>query len=296
MVAAFSSTATFDKSFWIDENNGNHYYVGVTYPEYAIDDEDVLGSVLVTSSSGGKPIPFRNFSVVRDRNTAVEINHHNLSRVYNVYANVDGRDVGRTSAEIEERISGIRENLPRGYSMELDGEVSVMRSSFANLGLGLGLALLFAYLIVVPLFRSFKQPLGMLIAFPPALAGVVGLLWITGTPLSIQALMGAIMVVGITVSYGNLLVDRINLLRSEGMSIDESLIEGSRQRLRPIIMTALTTILGLMPTALGFGGSSINKPLALAVIGGTAMAAILTLYIVPAAYRLLSKSEIKDGQ
>jgi len=293
MVAAFSSTATFDKSFWIDEGNGNHYYVGVTYPEYAIDSDDVLGNVLVTSTTTGKSIPFRNFSVVRDRNTAVEINHHDLSRVFNVYANVDGRDVGRTSADIEEKIKGIRDNLPRGYSMELDGEVNVMRSSFANLGLGLALALLFAYLIVVPLFRSFKQPISMLIAFPPALAGVVGLLWVTGTALSIQALMGAIMVVGITVSYGNLLVDRINKLRLEGLSLDDAIQEGSTQRLRPIIMTALTTILGLLPTALGWGGSSINEPLALSVIGGTAMAAILTLYVVPTGYRLFSKSEVE---
>ena len=293
MVAAFSSTATFDKSFWIDEGNGNHYYVGVTYPEYEIDGEDVLGSVLVSSSLTDKPIPFRNFSIVRDKNTAVEINHHNLSRVYNVYANVEGRDVGRTSADIEERLSEIKSNLPAGYTMDLDGEVSVMRSSFANLGLGLFLALLFAYLIVVPLFRSFRQPVGMLIAFPPALAGVVGLLYVTGTPLSIQALMGSIMVVGITVSYGNLLVDRINKLRTEGMSLEEALTEGSRQRLRPIIMTALTTVLGLLPTAIGFGGSSINEPLALAVIGGTSMAALLTLYVVPVGYRFFSKPELK---
>lgn len=291
MVAAFSSTATFDKSFWIDEGNGNHYYVGVTYPEYEIDGEDVLGSVLVASKTKEKPIPFRNFSIVRNRNTAVEINHHNLSRVFNVYANVEGRDVGRTSADIEDRIADIKANLPRGYSLDLDGEVSVMRSSFANLGLGLGLALLFAYLIVVPLFRSFKQPIVMLLAFPPSLAGVVGLLYFTGTPLSIQALMGAIMVVGITVSYGNLLLDRINKLRAEGMPLEEALAQGSKQRLRPIIMTALTTVLGLLPTALGFGGSSINEPLALAVIGGTVMAALLTLYVVPAGYRLFSKSE-----
>jgi len=292
MVAAFSSTATFDKSFWIDEGNGNHYYVGVTYPEYEIDGEDVLGSVLVSSSLTEKPIPFRNFSIVRDRNTAVEINHHNLSRVFNVYANVDGRDIGRTSADIEESLSEIKSSLPSGYTLDFDGEVSVMRSSFANLGLGLGLALLFAYLIVVPLFRSFRQPIGMLIAFPPALAGVIGLLYVTGTPLSIQALMGSIMVVGITVSYGNLLVDRINKLRDEGMSMEEALTEGSRQRLRPIIMTALTTVLGLLPTAIGFGGSSINQPLALAVIGGTSMAALLTLYVVPAGYRFFSKSEL----
>ena len=112
MVAAFSSTATFDKSFWIDEGNGNHYYVGVTYPEYEIDGEDVLGSVLVASKTQEKPIQFRNFSIVRNRNTAVEINHHNLSRVFNVFANVDGRDVGRTSADIEDRIADLKANFP----------------------------------------------------------------------------------------------------------------------------------------------------------------------------------------
>ena len=291
MVAAFSSTATFDKSFWIDEGNGNHYYVGVTYPEYAIDSEDVLGHVLVQGAEGGKPIPFRTFSKVSNRSSAVEINHHDLSRVFNVYANVDGRDIGRTSLEIERRLEGIQANLPRGYSMDFDGEVAVMRSSFSNLGLGLVLALLFAYLIVVPLFRSFKQPIAMLVAFPPALSGMIALLWITGTPLSIQALMGAIMVVGITVSYGNLMVDRINSLRRDGMGLEEAIVAGSQQRLRPILMTAITTVLGLMPTAWGLGGSQINQPLALAVVGGTIMAAWLTLYVVPAGYRLFNASE-----
>ena len=291
MVAAFSSTATFDKSFWIDEGNGNHYYVGVTYPEYAIDDEDVLGSVLVQTADGAPPVPFRSFSEVQNRSTAVEINHHNLSRVFNVSANIDGRDIGRTSMEIEERLADIKAALPRGYSMDFDGEVSVMRSSFSNLGLGLCLALLFAYLIIVPLFRSFKQPIGMLIAFPPALAGMVALLWVTGTPLSIQALMGAIMVVGITVSYGNLLVDRINSLRQSGMPLEDAVVTGAQERLRPIIMTSLTTVLGLLPTALAWGDSQINRPLALAVIGGTVAAAVLTLYVVPAGYRLFSNSE-----
>jgi HAE1 family hydrophobic/amphiphilic exporter-1 len=151
--------------------------------------------------------------------------------------------------------------------------------------------LLFAYLIVVPLFRSFKQPIAMLVAFPPALSGMIALLWITGTPLSIQALMGAIMVVGITVSYGNLMVDRINSLRRDGMGLEEAIVAGSQQRLRPILMTAITTVLGLMPTAWGLGGSQINQPLALAVVGGTIMAAWLTLYVVPAGYRLFNASE-----
>ncbi|HFC01154.1 MAG TPA: efflux RND transporter permease subunit [Phaeodactylibacter sp.] len=290
IVSALNSSTTFKKAFWIDEKNGNHYYVGVTYPEAKIDDPNIFENVLATSSTSDQAVPFRDFSNITETTNPVEINHHNLSRVFNVYANIDGEDIGSVSAEIQKRIDGI--TVPKGYKITFEGEVAIIQHSFADLGLGLGLAIVLAFLILVPLFRSFRQPLIILFAFPLGLIGVVFLMWVTGTYLSIQAIMGIIMMVGISVSYGNMLVDRINVLIQGGTSKTQAIISGSADRFRPILMTASTTIFGLLPTAIGMSkGSEANVPLALAVIGGTFMATLLTLFIIPILYSYLGKEE-----
>ena len=290
MVSALNSTVTFQKSFWIDERNGNHYYVGVTYPESAIDNRFVLENVGVNSSISEKTIPFRNFSKITDGTNPVEINHHNLTRAFNVYANAEGKDIGRVSDEIQSIINGME--LPSGYEVNFEGEVAIIKDSFGGLGLGLVLAVILAFLIITPLFRSFRKPLIIILAFPFGLIGVALLMWGTGTYLSIQSIMGIIMMVGISVSYGNILVDRINVLMGEGKQKQAAIIEGSSDRFRPVLMTASTTILGLLPTALATNpGSEANVPLAIAVIGGTLMATIITLYIIPIFYSLIAKTE-----
>mgnify|MGYP006096316061 FL=1 len=290
MVSALNSSVTFQKSFWIDERNGNHYYVGVTYPESAIDNRFVLENVGVNSSISEKTIPFRNFSKITDGTNPVEINHHNLTRAFNVYANAEGKDIGRVSDEIQSIINGME--LPSGYEVNFEGEVAIIKDSFGGLGLGLVLAVILAFLIITPLFRSFRKPLIIILAFPFGLIGVALLMWGTGTYLSIQSIMGIIMMVGISVSYGNILVDRINVLMGEGKQKQAAIIEGSSDRFRPVLMTASTTILGLLPTALATNpGSEANVPLAIAVIGGTLMATIITLYIIPIFYSLIAKTE-----
>ena len=290
MVSALNSSVTFQKAFWIDERNGNHYYVGVTYPESAIDNRFVLENVGVNSSISEKTIPFRNFSKITDGTNPVEINHHNLTRAFNVYANVEGKDIGRVSDEIQSIINGME--LPPGYEVNFEGEVAIIKDSFGGLGLGLVLAVILAFLIITPLFRSFRKPLIIILAFPFGLIGVAFLMWGTGTYLSIQSIMGIIMMVGISVSYGNILVDRINVLMGEGKQKQAAIIEGSSDRFRPVLMTASTTVLGLLPTALATNpGSEANFPLAIAVIGGTLMATIITLYIIPIFYSLIAKTE-----
>ncbi|MDH3649935.1 MAG: efflux RND transporter permease subunit, partial [Saprospiraceae bacterium] len=286
MVSALNSSATFQKSFWIDERNGNHYYVGVTYPEHLIDDEFVLQNVGVGSKTTDQTIPFRHFAQITDGTNPVEINHHNLTREFNVYANVEGRDVGRVSNTIQKRLDKMK--FPPGYEVSFQGEVAVMKKSFGGLGLGLGLAIAFAFLIITPLFRSFRQPLVIIFAFPLGIIGVALLMGITGTYLSIQSLMGIIMMVGISVSYGNILIDRINRLVKEGKDLQKAIIGGAADRFRPVLMTAATTIFGLLPTALAQSqGSEANVPLAIAIIGGTFMATLLTLYIIPILYSFL---------
>jgi CzcA family heavy metal efflux pump len=290
IVSALNSSATFDKAFWIDEENGNHYYVGVTYPEYLINDENVLKNVSVTSSTHDKPVPFRNFSNISESTNPVEINHYKLQRVFNVYSNVEGEDIGSVSDEIQKRIDAM--TFPEGYKVTFQGEVATMKSSFGDLGLGMILAIILAFLIMMPLFRSFRLPLIIIIAFPLGLIGVVLLMWITGTNLNIQSLMGIIMMVGIAVSYGNILIDRINGLIKEGKAKVEAIVNGASDRFRPVLMTAGTTIFGLLPTAMATNaGSEANVPLAIAVIGGTFMATLLTLYIIPIMYLLIAKTK-----
>jgi multidrug efflux pump subunit AcrB len=289
MVSALNSSVTFQKAFWIDERNGNHYYVGVTYPESEIDSRFVLENVGVSSSLTDKTIPFRNFSEMTDGTNPVEINHHNLTRAFNVYANVEGMDVGSVSDEIQKIIDGME--VPPGYEVKFEGEVAIIKKSFSGLGIGLALAVILSFLIITPLFRSFRKPLIIILAFPFGLIGVGFLMWSTGTYLSIQSIMGIIMMVGISVSYGNILVDRINVLMIEGKQKQAAIIEGSSDRFRPVLMTASTTIFGLLPTALATSpGSEANVPLAIAVIGGTFMAALITLYIIPIFYSLIAKT------
>lgn len=290
MVSTLNSSVTYEKAFWIDERNGNHYFVGVTYPESEIDSRFVLENVGVNSSKSERTIPFRNFSTISDGTNPVEINHHNLTRAFNVYANVEGKDVGRVSDETQQIIDNME--VPPGYEVNFEGEVAIIEESFGGLGLGLALAAVLAFLIITPLFRSFRRPLIIILAFPFGLIGVGFLMWATGTYLSIQSIMGIIMMVGISVSYGNILVDRINALLEEGQAQQAAIINGASDRFRPVLMTASTTILGLLPTALATSpGSEANVPLAIAVIGGTFMATVVTLYIIPIFYSLLSAKQ-----
>ncbi|MBL4658057.1 MAG: efflux RND transporter permease subunit, partial [Flavobacteriales bacterium] len=291
IVSALNSSTTYSKSFWIDEKNGNHYYVGVTYPENLIDNEHVLENVTIASKTHDKPVPFRNFSKLSETTNAVEINHHNLSRVFNVYANVEGEDIGGVSDKIQAILNTM--DVPEGYEITFEGEVAVIKKSFGDLGLGLGLAVVLAFLIIVPLFRSFRLPLIIILAFPLGIIGVALLMWATNTYLSIQSIMGIIMMVGIAVSYGNILVDRISVLMKEGVEKTEAIIKGSSDRYRPVLMTASTTIFGLLPTAMALtNGSESNVPLAIAVIGGTFMATLLTLYIIPILYSYIALNTI----
>lgn len=292
IVSALNSSVTYEKSFWIDERNGNHYFVGVTYPENLINKENVLDNVTVLSNTHNIPVPYRNFSRITRKEKPVEVNHYNLQRVFNVYANIDGKDIGSVSGEIQRRIDAMQSSTPAGYEVTFGGEIATMQKSLGDLGLGLALAVIMAFLIITPLFRSFKQPLIIIFTFPLGIIGVGLLLYVTDINLNIQSMMGIIMMVGIAVSYGNILVDRINALMYKGQSVKEAIIMGAGDRFRPVMMTMSTTVLGLLPTAIGFGqGSEANVPLAMAVIGGTVAATLLTFYIIPILYSFTSKEK-----
>ncbi len=292
-VSALNSSVNFKPSFWIDEKNGNHYFVGVTYPEMELDNPGAVDNIALSGRNGQITL-LKNIAKTSLTSAPIEVNHLNLQRVTDVFANVEGRDIGSAAAEIEDKLAALRENLPEGYKVTMRGEVKSMRDSFGNLGFGLALAILLVYLVIVPLLRSFKLPLIIIAVIPLGLIGVTAMLLATGTYLNIQSMMGIIMMVGISVAYSNLLVDKMNNLYQQGMPLLEAIKEGVRNRFRPIIMTATVATFALLPMALGFEtGGEANVPLARAIIGGVLAATGLSLFVVPVLFFTFNNKSLR---
>lgn len=289
-VAALNSSVNFKPSFWIDEKNGNHYFVGVTYPEIELDNPQSVENISITGTNSKQATLLKNIAKTSLSSAPVEINHLNIHRVTDVFANVEGRDIGSVAKDIEKKLEVLRKELPEGYSITIRGEVQSMKEGFSNLGLGLVLAVLMVYLVIVPLLRSFKLPLIIITVIPLGLIGVTVILLATNTYLNIQSMMGIIMMVGITVAYSNLLVDKMTNLLTEGKSLTDAIKEGAAGRFRPIIMTAIIAMLALLPMGLGYEtGGEANVPLARAIIGGVLAATLLSLFVVPVLFYLLNK-------
>ncbi len=293
IVTAFNSSINFAPSFWVDQNNGNHYFVGAQYREEDIKSLETAQDIPITDKSQPVPIALRNLAKFSYTTAPVEINHHNITRVTDIFVNVRGRDVGSVAADIERFIARIRNDrsqVPEGYFIQMRGEVKSMRESFQSLGFGFLLAVILVYLVMVFQFRSFLDPFIVMFAVPLGSIGVAGILFLTGTSLNIQSLMGSIMMVGIVVSFSVLLVEFANHLRAEALdrgvhkSLRETIVEAAGIRLRPILMTGLSAILGLTPMAIAGGA---NIPLARAVVGGVMAAMVMVLFVVPILYLLL---------
>jgi multidrug efflux pump subunit AcrB len=310
LVSATNSSINFDPAFWIDHRNGNHYFMGVQYREEAIDSPDTLLDIPITGAGSERPVRLRNVAIVEQSTGPAVINHHNITRATDVYANVlPGYDVGSVVTQIERRLESDPELLPiagssergnnykiegpefkdKGYVVEMQGEVRTMRESFVQFAGGLAIATVLVYLVMVAQFRSFVDPLIVLLTVPLGFIGVVLLLWLTGTNLSIMAFMGIIMMVGIVVEYSIVLVEFANQRVREGLSIREAILDAAKVRLRPILMTSLTTWLALLPMAFAFGGGEANAPLARAIIGGVIGATFLSLLVVPCLYLLMKR-------
>ncbi len=293
VVTALNSSINFLPSFWIDYKTGNHYFVGATYPEKLLDSKETLENIPITSPNQSSPVLLRNLATFKRTTAPMEVNHFNITRVTDVYANVYGRDIGSVANEIEAKIDELAKDksvVPPGYFIRMRGEISSMNESFKGLGFGLLLAVILVYLVMVPLFKSFLDPFIVMFSVPLGIIGVLWILFLTGTNISIQSLMGVIMMVGISVSYSVLLVDFANRLRNEGKSVRDAVTTAARIRLRPILMTSIAAILGLLPMAVRIGtGGEANIPLARAVIGGLLVSTALTLILVPLLYTVLKR-------
>jgi multidrug efflux pump subunit AcrB len=309
IVTAFNSSVNFSPSFWIDNKNGNHYFIGAQYPETDIVSMSTLEHIPVSGPQPGATTLLKNIAKFRRTNAPAEINHLNINRVTDIFVNIQGRDVGSVAADIEKSLDHLRTEMSHedevavkagqskpweGYRVYMRGEVASMKESFSSLGFGLALASVLVYLVMVAQFRSFVDPFIVMFAVPLGLIGVLATLFLTGTSINIQSFMGVIFMVGIAVSNSVLLVDFANRSREEkNLTRFEAALEGVRIRLRPILMTSLAAILGLLPMAIGFGrGSEANIPLARAVVGGLTVSTVLVIVFVPILYTLLKRDTV----
>jgi multidrug efflux pump subunit AcrB len=281
---------------WLDPRNGVNYSVLLQTPQHLMDSIQALARTPLSGArldgTGAQPQLLGNLATIAQGVAPAVINHYTVQRVIDVNAGVHGRDLGSTSADVARAINALGE-LPPGTKIAIRGQSQAMRESFTTLGEALILAVVLVYLLMVANFQSWLEPFIILLAVPGALAGVLWMLVLTGTTINVESLMGAIMAVGVAVANGNLLITFANELREDGYSPAAAAIEAARVRLRPIVMTALAMILGMLPMALALGaGADQNAPLGRAVIGGLIMATLTTLFVVPAVYSIVGRSVI----
>ena len=290
VITALTSNQMIAPSFWVDPKTGNDYMLTVQYPEDAVRSLSDLKQIPLRASGGANPTQLDAVVKVEPIEAPTEVDHYQLRRVVDVYVAPSGEDLGRLAGAIDRVVE--KTKLPEGVRVDLRGSVQGMRASFRSFGLGLILSVALVYLILVAQFSSFLDPFIILLAIPPGLTGVILVLLVAGSTLNVMSLMGVVMMVGIVVSNSILIVDFARTLRREGAPLDDALAKACRIRLRPILMTSLATIIGLMPMAMRLGtGAEAYAPLAQAIIGGLLVSVVATVYLVPAAYRLLHRRE-----
>jgi CzcA family heavy metal efflux pump len=294
LLTSLSSNFLLNPNFWLDPKTGVNYNVVVQTPPHMIDSVQALANTPVTPQSADGAMRsaqfLGNLATIRQDIEPAVINHYTVQRVIDVNAGVSGRDLGSATSAVERAIESLG-NLPKGTHIVIRGQSQAMRESFRSLGLGLVLAIVLVYLLMVSNYQSWAEPFIIMLALPGALAGVLWMLVLTGTTLNVESLMGTIMAMGVGVANGNLVITFANELREMGYSPAAAAIEAGRIRLRPVLMTALAMILGMLPMALAIGtGSEQNAPLGRAVIGGLIAATAMTLFVVPAGYSILSRS------
>jgi len=286
VITALTSNQMIAPSYWVDPKSGNDYMLTVQYPEGRIGSLRDLRSLPLHAARQKDPTLLDAVTRITPLKSPTEIDHYQIQRVIDVYVNPKGEDLGALAAGINRIIAATKR--PAGVRVAVRGMVQGMQASFASFASGLILALILLYLILVAQFRSFLDPILILLAVPTGLTGVLLALYLTGTTLNVQSLMGVLMMVGMVVSNSILIVEFTRRLEEDGVPILDAVVSACRIRLRPILMTSLATIIGLVPMALKLGtGSEAYAPLARAIIGGLIVSVMLTVFIVPAAYLLV---------
>jgi multidrug efflux pump subunit AcrB len=308
MLVSLSSSSLIAPSFFLNPQNNVNYNVSVKVPmERVTSLEEILASPITQSGAAALvqtvgttaldvPTPpsqtLGNLVTVKSEWVPNELDHYTVQRVLDVTANVEDRDLGSTATDIQKVIDKLP-TLPKGMKITIRGQNEVMTDSFKSLGLGIIIAIFMVYLLMVTLFQSWLDPFIVIVAVPGAICGILWMLVATGTTINVISLMGTIMSVGIAVSNSTLLVSFANDVRVEhGFDAMRGALEAGKTRLRPVLMTALAMILGMIPMALALGeGGEQNAPLGRAVIGGLIFATFTTLFVVPVVYSYLRKGK-----
>ena len=288
---SLSSSGQVAPNFWLDPKKGISYLVAVQTPQYKLDSMSAIEETPIHLPGSAVPQTLGNLATVHRDVTAVNVTHYNVMSTFDVLANVDGADLGSVSDAVERIVAETKKTLPRGTSIVVRGQVESMNSSFRGLSYGIVAAIVLVYLLMVVNFQSWLDPLIILSALPGALAGILWMLFASATTVSVPALMGAIMSIGVATSNSILMVTFANDRRKEGDEALRAAWLAGVTRLRPVLMTALAMILGMLPMSLGLGdGGEQNAPLGRAVIGGLGVATLTTLFFVPVVYAAWRKS------
>jgi multidrug efflux pump subunit AcrB len=285
VITALTSNQMVAPGIWSDPRNGNNYFLTVQYPEHQIQTMNDLRSIPLHGANLTNPTRLDMVSKITPFEAPTEVDHYQIRRRLDVYVRPAQEDLGTLSKNIETIVA--RTHLPSGVNVTIRGTVEAMYASFRSFAVGLTLSVLLLYLILVAQFRSFIDPFIILLALPPGITGVILILLLTDTTLNVMSLMGVLMLAGIAMSNSILIVEFAHHLLEEGMGVMEAVVTSCRVRLRPVLMTSLATIIGLLPMALKLGeGSESYAPLARALIGGLTASVIFTVFLVPAGFYL----------
>jgi len=288
VITALTSDGMISPSFWVDPKTGNSYMLTVQYPETQIKTMTDFRQIPLRSPHGLTTTPLESVAAIKSINTPTEVDHYQLRREFDIYVMPKREDLSEVNKQVDSIVKQI--DKPEGVTVKVLGSVRDMQESFSSFGVGLLLAVVLVYLILMAQFASFSDPFIILLAVPPGLSGVLIFLLLTGTTLNVMSLMGVVMMTGIAVSDSILIVQFVGALRREGMGLKEALTEACKVRLRPILMTTLATILGLIPMALALEpGSEQYAPLARAILGGLTVSGMVTVFLVPTAYLLIHR-------
>ena len=292
LITLSGSTQTAP-AFWLNPQNGVVYNVSIQAPQYRVDSLDALlnipvgttGNFGAGNTSGGTTQLLGNLVEAKPGQSPAIVSRYNITPVVDVFVSVQGTDLASVAKQVQEKIDQIRPKLPRGSQVVMRGQVQTMQDSFIGLGVGLAMAIVLVYLLIVVTFQSWIDAAIIITALPAALAGIAWILFITGTTLSVPALTGAIMTMGVATANSILLVSFARERQEAGVPALSAALEAGATRIRPVLMTALAMIIGMIPMALGLGeGAEQNAPLGRAVIGGLLFATVSTLFFVPVVF------------
>jgi multidrug efflux pump subunit AcrB len=290
ILLTLSSSFQINPSFWVNPKNGFEYNVAVQVPQYKIDSMQTLENIPVSSASATTPQVLGNLAQLSVNVEPALITHYNNQPMIDVYASVEDRDLGGVDADIQNVLKDFEKKLPRGTQLERRGQVAAMSSSFAGLAAGVAVAIVLVYMLIVVNFQSWIDPFIIITALPGALAGILWMLLVTHTTLSVPSLTGMIMSIGVATANSILMVSFARERLHEGLNSAQAALEAGYVRIRPVLMTALAMIIGMLPMSLGLGeGGEQNAPLGRAVIGGLIVATFATLFFVPCVFSLVHR-------